>query len=100
MYQYKLVKSTLEKTRLSPFGEPFYKGVYSFLSDIVHHDFSMVARYQNSLEHGDGSVDDADIRESIVRMVDAYIGWMIMWLKDDIGNNVTISFEKIKEHLD
>jgi len=37
MYQYKLINSTFEKTRLSPFGEPSYKGIYSFLSDIVHH---------------------------------------------------------------
>jgi len=93
MYQYKLVKSTFEKTRLSPFGEPFYKGVYSFLSDIVHHNFSMVDRYEDSLEDGDGSVHDVDIRESIVRMVDACIGWMVVWLKYDIGENVTISLK-------
>jgi hypothetical protein len=92
-YQYKLVRSTLEKTKLSPFGESFYKHVYSFLSDIVHHDFSMLDRYRNSLENGDHSVDDEDVRESIVRMVDSCIGWMIVWLKDDIGKNAAISLE-------
>lgn len=53
----------------------------------------MVDRYKNSLEDGDDSVHDVDIRESIVRMVDACIGWMVVWLKYDIGENVTISLK-------
>jgi hypothetical protein len=93
-YQYNLVRSTMEKTKLSPFGEDSYKPIYSFLSDIVHHNFSMLDRYRNSLENGDHSVDDKDVRESIVRMVDACIGWMIVWLRGDIGSNVAISLEK------
>ncbi len=99
LYQFNVTKSVIEKARLSPFGESYYKDVYSFLSDIAHHDFSMSARYKGSLEHGDDAVYDSDVRNSIVRIVDFCIAKIFIRIADDIGSNITFDKDKLNKQL-
>lgn len=87
LYQYNFVNKVIEKARLSPLGEVFYSKVYTFLSDIVHHDFSMAARYKNALEYGDDIIYDSDIAASILRLTDLSASMVYTRIKDDIGNN-------------
>ncbi|WP_444898881.1 DUF5677 domain-containing protein [Microbulbifer sp. VAAC004] len=96
LYQFNISKSVIEKARLSPFGEPYYKEIYSFLSDIAHHDFSMSARYKGALEHGDDAVYDRDVRGTIVRIVDFCITKIFVRVADDIGSDITFSKDKLK----
>jgi hypothetical protein len=88
LYQYDFTNKIINKARLSPLGEYIYREIYSFLSDITHHDFSMVARYKNALEHGDEVIYDKDILTSILRMTDAIVSVVYTRMKDDIGNNL------------
>lgn len=99
LYQFNIATSVIEKARLSPFGESYYKDVYSFLSDIAHHDFSMSARYKGSLENGDDFVYDRDVRSSIVRIVDFCITKIFVRVADDIGSNISFSNEKLNKQL-
>ena len=87
LYQYNFVNKVIEKARLSPLGEAFYSETYTFLSDIVHQDFSMSARYKNALEHGDNIIYDSDILTSILRLTDIYVSMVYIRIKDDIGCN-------------
>ena len=85
-YQYSFSSKVIEKSKLTPLGEYFYNEIYTFLSDITHHDFSMVARYKNALEHGDEVIYDSDILKSIHRITDAVVSMVYLRMKDDIGN--------------
>lgn len=87
LYQYNFVNKVIEKARLSPLGEIFYLETYTFLSDIVHHDFSMSARYKSALEHGDEVIYDADILTSILRLTEISASIVYTRIKDDIGCN-------------
>lgn len=98
-YQYNFVQSVIEKARLSPFGEAYYRDVYSFLSDIAHHDFSISARYRHSLEYGDDSVYDKDVRDSIIRIVDFCITKLFVRVADDIGSNIVFDTNKLNKQL-
>ncbi|MCP3130162.1 DUF5677 domain-containing protein [Shewanella sp. KJ2020] len=99
LYQFNITKSVIEKARLSPFGEAYYKDVYAFLSDIAHHDFSMSARYKGALEHGDDTVYDRDVKDSIVRIVDFCITKIFVRVADDIGSGITFSKDKLNKQL-
>jgi hypothetical protein len=98
-YQYSFVQSVIEKARLSPFGEAYYRDVYSFLSDIAHHDFSMSARYKHSLEFGDDAIYDKDVKDSIIRIVDFCITKIFIRVADDIGSNISFDMDKLNKQL-
>ncbi|MEO3864555.1 DUF5677 domain-containing protein [Rheinheimera fenheensis] len=91
LYQFKITTSVIEKARLSPFGESYYKDVYSFLSDIAHHSLSVSARYRGSLELGDDAVYDSDVRNSILRVVDFCVTKILLRIEGDIGSEITLS---------
>jgi len=84
-YQYSFVNKVIEKARFSPLGETFYTETYTFLSDIVHHDFSMSARYKSVLELGDTYIFDADILTDILRLTDISATMVYTRIRDDIG---------------
>ncbi|MDN5054998.1 DUF5677 domain-containing protein [Aliarcobacter butzleri] len=84
-FQYNLVDSVIEKAKISPFGEQYYKQVYSFFSKIVHHDFSVTARYKNALLYGDEEVYTDDIKESLIITIDSCIALIYFRISDEIG---------------
>lgn len=75
-----------ERARLFPLGERFQSDVYSFLSDVIHHDFSMTARYAHTLDHGDEAVYNVDVVHTIIHLADILIAAVITRILDDIGN--------------
>lgn len=85
MRGYRLCSVVSEKAKLFPLGESFHKGIYSFLSDIVHHDFSMNARYANTLEHGDEAIYNEDVSNSLVHLTDIVVSAIISRIQTDIG---------------
>ncbi|MBG6081827.1 hypothetical protein IWX58_003514 [Rubrivivax gelatinosus] len=74
-----------ERARLFPLGEKFQSDVYSFLSDIIHHDFSMTARYAHTLDHGDELVYHGDVERTILHLADILVAAVISRIRDDIG---------------
>lgn len=85
MRGYLLATKVSEKARLFPFGEEHHQGVYSFLSKIAHHDFSMTARYTHTLEHGDESVFNEDILNTTIYCADFFVAAIITRVIDDVG---------------
>lgn len=75
-----------ERARLFPLGERFQRDVYSFLSDIIHHDFSMTTRYAHTLDHGDEAIYQADVVQTVVHLADVLVAAVITRIQDDIGN--------------
>lgn len=86
MRGYLLATKVSEKARLFPFGEDHHQGVYSFLSKIAHHDFSMTARYTHTLEHGDESVFNEDILNTTIYCADFFVAAIITRIIDDVGH--------------
>lgn len=84
-YQYTLIDSVIEKASFSPFGEKFYNSVYSFYSKIVHHDFSVSARYKSTLLFGDEVVYNEDIKENISLIIDVCITLIYIKCSNEIG---------------
>jgi len=80
-----LASTVSEKARIFPFGEKFYKEVYSFLSKIAHHDFSMVARYRATLERNDDDIFNEDIIKKTIDYSDMFISHIVVNILDDIG---------------
>lgn len=74
-----------ERARLFPLGEKFQKDIYSFLSDVIHHDFSMTARYTHTLDHGDEAVYHSDATATIVHVADLLVGAIVSRIREDIG---------------
>lgn len=85
MRGYLLASTVSEKARLFPFGEEHHQDVYSFLSKIAHHDFSMTARYTHTLEHGDESVFNEDILNTAIYCADFFVAAIITRIIDDVG---------------
>jgi hypothetical protein len=75
-----------ERARLFPLGERVQRDVYSFLSDVIHHDFSMTARYAHTLDHGDEAIYSVDVVRTIVHLADILVAAMITRIRDDIGS--------------
>ena len=84
-YQYNLAESVIEKAKISPLGESYYKYFYSSFSKIVHHDFSVHARYKNTLIHGDEVIYDEDLKESLLIMIDTCVTLIYTRVRDEIG---------------
>lgn len=74
-----------ERARLFPLGEAFLRDVYSFLSDVIHHDFSMTARYAHTLDHGDEAVYHQDALKTVVHLADILVAAIVSRIRDDIG---------------
>lgn len=74
-----------ERARLFPLGERFQRDIYSFLSDVIHHDFSMTARYTHTLDHGDEAVYHTDATKTIVHVADLLVGAIVSRIRADIG---------------
>ena len=74
-----------ERARISPLGEQFHRDIYRFLSDIVHHDFSMTARYAHTLDHGDDAVDQKDFVDTILHLSDVLVAALVTRIRADIG---------------
>lgn len=81
-----LASKVSEKARIFPFGEEHHQDVYSFLSKIAHHDFSMTARYTHTLEHGDESVFNEDIISTSIYCADFFVAAIIARIIDDVGH--------------
>ena len=75
-----------DRARLFPLGESFQRDIYSFLSDVIHHDFSMTARYAFTLDHGDEAVYDEDATRTIIHVADILVGAIVSRIRDDIGD--------------
>lgn len=87
-YQYNIADSVIEKAKISPFGELYYKEYYSLFSKIVHHDFSVHARYKHTLIHGDEVIYDNDIKGTLLFMIDTCVTLIYTKISDDIGSKV------------
>lgn len=82
---YRLCSVVSEKAKLFPLGEEFHKNIYSFLSDIVHHDFSMNARYAHTLEHGDEAIYNEDVEKSLMHLIDIVVSAIFSRIQTDVG---------------
>jgi hypothetical protein len=87
MRAFRLGSMVGERARLFPLGETFQRDVYSFLSDVVHHDFSMTARYTHTLDHGDEAVYCEDALKTVVHLADILIAAMVSRIRADIGTS-------------
>lgn len=74
-----------ERARIFPLGEKFQRDIYSFLSDVIHHDFSMTVRYTHTLDHGDEAVYHEDASQTIVHVSDLLVAAIVSRIRDDIG---------------
>ena len=88
MRGFHLASKVSDKAKLFPFGEQHHQEIYSFLSKITHHDFSMTARYTNTLEHGDESVFHEDIINTSLYCADFFVAAIITRVLDDIGKTI------------
>jgi hypothetical protein len=80
-----LASKVSEKAKVFPLGEKHYLEIYSFLSKIGHHDFSMIARYNNTIEQGDNAVYNEDIIRTVIHYSDFYVAAIVTRIIDDIG---------------
>ena len=87
MLGFRLASVVSEKARLFPLGEEHHRSVYSFLSKIVHQDFSMTARYAHTLEHGDESVFFEDARDTAIYCADIFTAAIVTRVIDDVGSS-------------
>ena len=74
-----------ERARIFPLGEEFQRDIYSFLSDVIHHDFSMTARYSHTLDHGDNATYHEDATDTLVHIADLLVAAMVSRVRADIG---------------
>ena len=88
MRGFHLASKVADKAKLFPFGEEHHQDIYSFLSKITHHDFSMTARYTSTLEHGDESVFHEDIVNTSLYCADFFIAAIITRVLDDVGQTI------------
>ena len=85
LYAYNLTNKVIEKARIHPFGEEFYTNIYSFLSKISHDDFSVSARYKNTLEFGDNQVYNEDIIKRVLHLADYCVANIYYPVMYDLG---------------
>ena len=85
MKGFHLASTVSEKARIFPLGERYYKEVYSFLSKIAHHDFSMVARYSATLERNDDDIFNEDIIKKTIDYSDIFVSHIVVNVLSDIG---------------
>ena len=85
MKGFHLASTVSEKARIFPLGEKYYKEVYSFLSKIAHHDFSMVARYSATLEQNDDDIFNEDIIQQTIVYSNIFISHIVVNILSDIG---------------
>lgn len=85
MRSYRLCSVVSEKARIFPFGEEFHRDIYSFLSDILHHDYSMNARYTHTLDHGDDAIYSSDAAASINHLTNILVSAIVTRIRNDIG---------------
>ena len=85
MRGYRLCSVVSEKARVFPLGETYHRDIYSMLSDILHHDFSMNARYTHTLDHGDEAVYVEDARASLLHVADILVAAIVSRIGSDIG---------------
>lgn len=86
MRAFRLGSVVSERARIFPLGEDFHRDVYSFLSDVVHHDFSMTARYTHTLEHGDDAVYSTDVHDTVKHLSDLLVAAIVTRIRSDIGS--------------
>lgn len=98
MFGFRLASTVSEKARLFPLGLEHHKDIYSFLSQIVHHDFSMNARYTNTLEHGDESVFNDDAASTAIYCADLFTSAIVARILDDIGQPKNFLVEQGTSH--
>jgi hypothetical protein len=91
MRGYRLCSVVGDKARIFPLGEKYQRDIYSFLSDILHHDFSMAARYTHTLDHGDDAVYNEDAAASILHVADILIAAIVSRIQADIGGEVHLA---------
>jgi len=89
VFSFQLCSVVSEKARLFPLGEKHHRDLYSFLSDLLHHDYSIDARYTHTLEHGDEAVFDEDAVTTIVRWADIFTAELVSQVESDIGLEAT-----------
>lgn len=94
MFGFHLASTVSEKARLFPLGLEHHKGLYSFLSQIVHHDFSMNARYTNTLDHGDETVFHEDAAATTIYCADLFTAAIVTRILDDIGHPHDFQFDR------
>lgn len=85
MRSFRLGSVVGEKARIFPLGEELQRDIYSFLSDVIHHDFSMTARYAFTLDHGDDAIYHDDALDTIIHLSDILVGAIVSRVRDDIG---------------
>lgn len=86
MFGFRLASTVSEKARLFPHGLERHKDVYAFLSQIVHHDFSMNARYTHTLDHGDETVFHEDAAATTIYCADIFTAAIVTRVLDDVGH--------------
>lgn len=82
---YRLASVISEKARIFPFGIDHHRDIYEFLSDITHHDFSMIARYTYTLEHGDSAVFVEDAKRTVIHFADLLSASIVTRILGDTG---------------
>lgn len=83
---FKLCSVVSEKARIFPLGEEYHRSIYSFLSDMIHHDFNMTARYIDTLDHGDDMVFNGNVEHTIRHVAHATISCILSRIRSDIGS--------------
>jgi hypothetical protein len=86
MQGFRLCSVVAEKARIFPYGEKHHRDIYSFLSDLLHHDFSMNARYTHTLDHGDEAVFHQDATKTILYAADIFVAAILSRIDSDIGS--------------
>jgi hypothetical protein len=86
MRSFRLCSIVGEKARIFPLGDELQKDIYSFLSDVLHHDFSMTARYAFTLDHGDDAIYHEDALRSLLHLSDILVAAIVSRVRDDIGD--------------
>lgn len=85
MRAFRLGSVVSERARIFPLGEDFHRDVYRFLSEVVHHDFSMTARYTHTLDNGDDAVYSTDVLNTITHLSDILVAAIVTRIRSDIG---------------
>lgn len=96
MRAFRLGSVVSERARIFPLGEKFHQDIYSFLSDVIHHDFSMTARYTHTLEHGDEAVYHEDVMQTLVHLADILVAAITSRIMDDIGTKAPININALE----
>lgn len=85
MRSFRLGSIVGDKARIFPLSEELQRDIYSFLSDVIHHDFSMTARYVFTLDHGDDAIYHEDALHTIVHLSDILVAAIVSRVEDDVG---------------